>query len=237
MRAELTYFLLICFAVFSGCATVPKTPKPASYYEKAAFAQETELASLFSSDSTILSDADIKHILEYRYSPQNQNRIGIITIAQNSLFGWSDEIHKSGVEVQSKLVSKLLSSFMVFDAAYLPGLLIPEKKTVGHFREAGARYQADLLLIYRVSFRTYEKYKFLSPQKINSYCTVEAVLLDIRTGIVPFSMVGTRDFLTEQSDQDYNNKDTMHRSELAALGFVLEEVGEQVVSFLGSTNR
>lgn len=237
MRSEPTCFLLICFIVFSGCATVSKPQRPASSYEKTAVAQEIEAESLFSSNSAILSDAEIKHILEYRYSPQNQNRIGILDIGHNSLFRWSDEISQSGVEVQSKFISKLRSSFMVFDASYLPNLLIPEKKTVGHFREAGARYQADLLLIYRASFRTYEKYKFLSPQKIKSYCTVEAVLLDTRTGIIPFSMTGTRDFLTEQSDQDYNFRDAMRRSELTALGYVLEEVGEQVVSFLGSTNR
>ena len=235
MLKEYMYFAVILIAFSYGCATVATEPRPASYYDKAYLAQEAvEPESLFSSDSTILSDEDIKRILAFHYKPQKQNRVGILTLGQSYWFGWSDELARTGIEVQERLVSKLRSSPLIFDASYLPRLLIPEKKTVGYFREAGARYQADLLLIYQASCRTYEKYRFFSPDKSKSYCNVEAVLLDTRTGIVPFTVTASRDFFAEKRSEDLNLKETMRRAELNALAEALAEVGEEVVRFLES---
>ena len=237
MRKKYVCLAVALGATLSGCATVAAEPGPATYYDKAYFAETQEPESLSSSDSAILSDEDIKRILTYHYSPQKQNKIGILALGQSYWYGWSDELSRAGVEVQSKLVSKLLSSPFVFDASYLPSLLIPEKKTVGHFREAGARYQADLLLIYCASCRTYEKSRFLSPDKSKSYCKVEAVLLDIRTGILPFTVTASRDFVAEKRSEDLNLRETIRRAELKAVADALSEVGDEVVRFLGTVGR
>ena len=80
MLKEYMYFAVILIAFSYGCATVATEPRPASYYDKAYLAQEAvEPESLFSSDSTILSDEDIKRILAFHYKPQKQNRVGILT--------------------------------------------------------------------------------------------------------------------------------------------------------------
>jgi hypothetical protein len=235
MKFKYIYFLLIGGVIFSGCASVSSTPRPTSYYAQSVVEQGISQQSLFSSDNTVLSDEDISRILSYRYSPQQKNRIGILNIGRSSWLGWSADLDKSSVEIQSKLISKLRSSPIVYDASYLPSLLIPEKKTVAFFREAGARYQADLLILYQISFQTYEKYKILSPDKIKSYCTVEAVLLDTRTGIVPFTSTASREFTTEKSEQDLSLNEARRRAEIVALGDALTEIGDNVVIFLNST--
>lgn len=242
MTKHLWHFALLSMIVLFGCTSVGTVQRPASYYEEesqrsAPFEKTPVPVSLFSSDSAILSDEDIKHILSYRFSLQKQNRIGILTIGRSYWFGWSDELARAGAEVQSELIDKLRSSPYIFDASYLPTLLIPEKKTVGHFREAAARYQADILLLYQASCRTYEKYRFFSPDKSKSYCNVEAVLIDTRTGIVPFTVTASRDFSAEKGDTDLNITETMRRSELSALRGALREVGDRVVGFLGIAGR
>lgn len=237
MRNKGMYLTVVLVVVLSGCATVATAPRPDSYYETDSYAEASDLESLFSSDSAVLSDEDVKRILAYQYTPRKQNRIGVLPLGQRYWFGWSDELAQAGEKVQTKLVSKLRSSPLVFDASYLPSLLIPEKKTVGHFREAAARYQADLLLIYRASCRTYEKYRFFSPDKSKSYCNVEAVLLDTRTGIVPFTVTASRNFVAQKRDEDLNIRETMRRAELNALADGLGEVGDEVVDFLGALDR
>lgn len=232
MRKKDVYLVVVLVAFISGCATVATAPRPASYYDTASLAETTGPESLFSSDSDILSDEDVKRILAYQYSPRKQNRIAILSLGRSYWFGWSDELARAGAEVQTKLVSKLRSSPLVFDASYLPSLLIPEKKTVAYFREAGARYQADLLLIYRASCCTYEKSRFFSPDKSKSYCNVEAVLLDTRTGIVPFTVTASHDFVAQKRKEDLNLWETMRRAELNALADGLGEVGDEVVDFL-----
>jgi hypothetical protein len=240
MRKKCWYSAFLSIIVLFGCTSIETVQRPASYYEEGSsqLVKASEPVSLFSSDSAILSDEDIKHILSYRFSLQKQNRIGILAIGYWSYwFGWSDELARAGVEVQSELIGKLRSSPYVFDASYLPTLLIPEKKTVGRFREAAARYQADLLLLYQASCRTYEKYRIFSREKSKSYCNVEAVLIDTRTGIVPFTVTTSRDFVAEKSDKDMNMTETIRRAELSALGTALGEVGERVVEFLDIAGR
>ncbi len=229
--------MVLLAAALSGCATVATEPRPADYYDRVSEAQNPETGSLFSSDTAVLSDEDIKRILAFRYTPQKLNRIGILAMGQSYWFGWSDELARAGTEVQAKLVRKLRASALVYDASYLPSLLIPAKKTVGYFREAGARYQADLLLIYRASCRTYEKFRFFSPDRSKSYCNIEAVLLDTRTGIVPFTVTVSRDFVAEKTAKDLDISETMRRVELNALGDALGEVGDAVVRFLAAASR
>jgi len=237
MKTKYLFLAFFMIAVLSSCAgTVLTEPqvgaRAADGALLAALAETPEQKSLFSSDSAILSDDEIMRILAHRLLLPKQSKIGILSLGRSYWSGWSDELARTGSEVQSTLVAKLKSCSSVFDASYLPNLLIPEKRTVGHFREAAARYQVDLLLIYQASCSTYEKYRFLSPDKLKSYCTVEAVLLDTRTGIVPFTATASRDFVAEKSDADLNLMETMRRVELNALRETLGEIGDKVVAFL-----
>jgi hypothetical protein len=229
------------FVLFStGCAhkAIVSQHRPDAYYKSRAFeADSMQENSLFSSDSDILSDSDIKKILAYKYKPQKLNRIAIMPVGRSFWFGWSDELDKAGTEVQNTLVEKLRQSQHVYDSSYLPTLLVPEKKTIGHLREAAARYQSDLLLIYKATFRTYEKYKVFSPDKSKAYCNLEIVLLDTRTGIVPLTILVTRTFTAEQTTSDMSFHETIRKAELKALGSALSEVGDEVARFLSDSSK
>lgn len=237
-------FYMVSISVFVlftiGCAhkSVVSQLRPDSYYKNHALETDSGQAnSLFSSDSDILSDSDVKKILAYKFKPQKLNRIAIMPVGSTFWFGWSDELDKAGTEVQNSLIEKLRKSQRVYDSAYLPTLLVPEKKTIGHLREAAARYQSDLLLIYKASFRTYEKYKYFSADKTKAYCNLESVLLDTRTGIVPFTILVTRTFTAEQTTSDMSFHETIRKAELKALGSALSEVGDEVVKFLTASGK
>ena len=224
----------ISLLALAGCASAPVSTmeRSDSYYMSVAEGQAGETVSLFTSDESVLSSEDISNILAYRYSAPAQNRIGVIALGRTFWFGYSEELARTGTDIQTGMVAKLRSSPRVYDASYLPTLLIPEKRTVGHYREAAARYQADLLLIYQAACRSYDKYRFFSPDEAKSYCNVEAVILDVRTGIVPFSVTASRDFMARENKEDMNFRETMARAELKALADALTEVGDEAVKFL-----
>jgi hypothetical protein len=229
------YFLVLLGALaLAGCSTTYSAERPGSYYDGALAGAvlERETESLFTSDEAILSSADIERILAYRWQAPPLNRIGIVALGQNLWFGYSEELTRSGTEIQTRLVNRLRASPRVYDASYVPTLLIPQKRAVGHFREAAARYQADLIMVYQASCRTYDKYRLFSPDEAKSYCNVEAVLLDTRTGIVPFTVTASRDFMTKETRADLNFRETLARAELAALADALDEIGGEVVTFL-----
>lgn len=232
--------LTACLLMTIGCAgpAMVSRSRPDAYFKGIALEEEASgRDSLFSSDSAVLADEDVKQILAFRFKPQSMNRIAILPIGQIYWHGWSDELDKAGQAVQTALIGKLRKAPSVFDAAYLPTLLVPEKKTIGHLREAAARFQSDLLLVYKASFRTYEKYTFFSPDKSKAYCNLEGIVLDTRTGIVPFTILVTRTFIAEQQKADMNFQETIRKAQLSALESALSEVGDEVVAFLNLAMR
>lgn len=229
-------FILVFIFFASGCggkyATVSQS-RPDSYFQGLSMeADSSGSGSLFSSDEAILSNEDVEKILEFRFIPQTLNRIAVLPMGQTYWQGWSDELDSAGETVQNALVERLRRAPSVYDASYLPTLLVPEKKTIGHLREAAARYQADLLLIYKASFKTYEKYKWLDPDETKAYCDLEAVLLDTRTGIVPFTILVSRTYTAAEQKTDMNFYETIQKAQLSALESALSEVGNEVVDFL-----
>jgi hypothetical protein len=145
------FLSVLSLLALAGCAMEPVSTvdRSDSYYMSIAEGQTGETQSLFTSDEAVLSSEDIAKILAHRYALPAQNRIGVIALGRAFWFGYSEELARTGTDIQSAMVTKLRSSPRVYDASYLPTLLIPEKRTVGHYREAAARYQADLLLIYQ----------------------------------------------------------------------------------------
>lgn len=73
--------------------------------------------------------------------------------------------------------------------------MTPSKVSVPLLREAAVRMQADLLLAYRVGSDTYSQYRTVARDKVKAYSTCELVLLDVRTGLVPFTRVVSRERL------------------------------------------
>jgi hypothetical protein len=194
----------------------------------------TAETSLFTGDAALLSDSDIARILAYKYSPPVQARVGIMGLGQQLWFGYSDELARSGEEMRRDLIATLKQATPVADASFLPVLLVPSNRSVAHYREAAARTQSDLLLIYQASCRTYEKFRMFRASESKAFCTVEALLLDVRTGIVPFTNTVTKELLITESKDDSNIYETRRRSELNAIREALSQVATSVASYLAS---
>jgi uncharacterized protein YceK len=237
---RLTLLILIVF-LLTGCSTVSSKSRPASYYDNYERASESLVdASLFSGDAAVLSDDQIRKILDYKYVFPQQNRIAILPLERYSVgrwYDWSAEFTQLNEDIEGKFINKLASSDRVYDASYLPVLLIPKDRSVPRLREAAARYQADLILVYRTNCRTYGKSRFFKPDLAKSYCSVEAVLVDTRTGIVPFTSVSVQNYTTPEGKEDLNKDDTRRRAELVAIQQCLSTVADELVSFINRDAR
>jgi hypothetical protein len=192
-----------------------------------------EEPSLFKSDTEILSDSAIRRILEYRLELPSSSRLAVLQVGARSVedWRWSGEPRLPG-EVTEKLLTALRSSARVRSASPLPSLLVPRHRTVGYLREAAARYQADLLLVYRTDCRTFERYRVFAADVVKATCVVEAVLIDTRTGIVPFTATVSRNFEAKKAKTETNFGETVRRVELEAVAAGLGDLGERVVDLL-----
>ena len=217
--------------VLAGCATpVSTVSRPDAYYES-SLTPGTDM-SLFAGDAAVLSDAAIGNILDYKYQPPALSRIALMPFGRETWSQWSEELSISTDQLEQNVIETLRSSPRVYDASYLPSILIPKNRTVPYLREAAARYQADLLLVYRSYCRSFEKYRMFRANEARAYCGVEAILLDTRTGLVPFTSVASKTFDVRKTDADTNFQETVLKAQLAAVADALAEVSGQIVAFL-----
>ena len=137
--------------------------------------------------------------------------------------------------VTERLTGALRASGRVREAAPLPALLVPRQRTVGHLREAAARFQADLLLVYQTDCRSFERYRVFAPSEVRATCAVEAVLIDTRTGLVPFTAAAARQWSAKKAKEEKNFDETVQRVEWETVGDALEEVGRKTAAYLEGT--
>ncbi|WP_445364491.1 hypothetical protein ACJJIQ_09830 [Microbulbifer sp. ANSA003] len=63
---------------------------------------------------------------------------------------------------------------------------------------------------------------------------MEVVLLDVRSGIVPFTVVSSNEFSARKELGDTNFNETIKKAEIAAVAESLKDSATQLTSFLSS---
>lgn len=239
-RAPLTAALVAALAgTLSACTTTFTTARPAEYTadfnSAAGTSGSPDAASLFTMDAALLGDADIERILAHRYEAPPLSRIALLPFGFSAWSGWSEELAIATADLERNVLATLMASPHVYDAALLPSMLVPEKRTVPYLREAAARYQADLLLLFRSSCRTFERYRLFDPNETRAFCAVESAMLDVRTGLVPFVTTATRNYDLDRSKEDLTFRETVLKAQLGAIAGALGDVSSAVTQFLEST--
>ena len=196
-------------------------------------------ASLFPSDQAVLGDEAIARILASSVSIPPDAKIALMRFPDASgsrVYGryyWADESYlKVQQGFSDTLAGALSASGVVNEVTPLPSLMTPRDPSLPVLREAAVRMQADMLLIFRITSATYSKYRMFAGDTVKAYSTCEIVLLDVRTGIVPFARIVTRERLEKKQASDLELSETMRRTEEAAATDALQATAADLVSFL-----
>ena len=222
--------ILILCIYLQGCGTVGSSSRPQSYYNAV---NANEKGALIGDSEEGLDDKKINRLLYQKVEFPEKIRVAILKLSTDNYWRfYSNDFVQLNNSIVENLIQKLRSSGRVYDASFLPAMLVPEKRTIAILREAAARFQADALLAYRSSCNSFQKFRFISPNKTRSYCSVEAVLLDVRKGIVAKSVVSTQEFSAQKGTNDTNFDETIKKAELEALSKALGEIANEVVGYL-----
>lgn len=232
---------IVCAVViflFSGCA---KMPVNADSVTERSFevGREPIAASLFPSDQVVLGDDAVARILSSRLELPSKARVALMKFPERNgdryygRYYWRDEVYLKLQQNQiDALTGKLVASGDIAEVTPLPSLMTPARVTLPVLREAAVRMQADLLLVFRVGSDTYSQYRTFSKNQVKAYSTCELVLLDVRTGLVPFTKVVSREHLDVKQPADMDLSETMRRAEQAAASAALESGVADLVSFI-----
>jgi hypothetical protein len=200
--------------------------------------------SLFPSDQAVMSDEAVGRILASKLELPAKAKVALMKFpeAEGSRYygrySWRDEEYLKLLESQVDAFTQgLRASDQIAEVTPLPSLMTPSRVSIPVLREAAVRMQADLLLVFRVGSDTYSQYRMFAKDKVKAYSTCELVLLDVRTGLVPFARVISRERLELKQPADLDLSETMRRAEQAAASEALKAAVEELVVFIKAVPR
>ena len=227
--------LSLC-ALLVGCRAASESVGDVDFdsaYAAPAAAPAPLQESLFKEDQAVISNEDMAKILSSKVTLPSQAKLAVVRFGQLPYWwGWSEDFVRANKQIDDDFLGRLKTASRVKEVAYLPSLVTPREMTLPHLRQAAARFQADLLLNYRTSSQNYQRSKLFASDQTRAYCTVEAVLMDTRTGIIPFSTVVTEQFSATRNKQDFDFQETIAKANQQAIAKAWLHLADDVKEFL-----
>jgi hypothetical protein len=195
----------------------------------------TIIQSLFNDKSSSISEDNIQKILNGTYRLPAKLRIAIVRLEnpRQERELWNDETYlKNQASYLDSFAVRLRSSPRVTAVETIPDIIISKAPTFTTIREAAVRMQCDMVLIYNMKGDLYSKYKFFAKADIKAFATTEVLFMDVRTGLIPFSTIVTRDVMSRKLDSDMDYSQTHDRILNQAGLATVNEAGKKITDFL-----
>ncbi len=224
-------------AQFLSCTYSAKASPSERYFSSLEYqSRETLRQSLFREDLSLFSDEEIERILTSKIELPHRARLALLQLGADPhvLVLPTPTEEEGNDDPLAALFERLSASDRLSSVSLLPSLLVPSNLSVAKLREAAARFQADLLFIYRTPCQQFHRNRFLGADRARAYCVAEGVLLDIRTGIIPFSEAVTSTFGTVENPDDLTAYETLQRSQSQAVVQALSDLAEKLIAFLAA---
>ena len=114
----------------------------------------------------------------------------------------------------------------------MPSIMVSATPSFTSIREAAVRMQCNMVLVYSINADVYSRYRAFSSPDLKAYATTDLLLLDVRTGMIPFSTTITKDALARKTKEDLDVSETRDKV-LAEAGLAtVTGIGGKIVDFL-----
>ena len=230
-------FLGCMVVLLSACASTHQAGSHAQAY--GAYADTMITQSLFADRNASISEENIQKILEGTYKLPQQLRVTIVRLEPNTQAKrhywnyWSDEQYlKTQQAYLDQFAEKFRQSPRVTQLSIIPDLLISKTPTFTSIREAAVRMQADMVVVYAITSDIYSKYKLFSKTDIKAFATTQLIVLDVRTGLIPFSAIVTKDTLSQKKKEELDYAEAASRIQNEAVLLTINDISEKITAFL-----
>jgi hypothetical protein len=231
MSATRLSLATVTLLMTAACAKKAAMLPPAPLYPEFRAGDPSSLQeSLFKGDQEVLSNQDIERILASHVDLSNHHRLVVLALSPPS--SWYLETSVLDEQNADRFLKTVATAPQLTEVRMMPALLVPEKRTVSYLREAAARFQADLLLVYTSRVRNFQRDRLLGAGEVSAECAAESVLLDVRTGIVVDSARKAESVTVHKSAGDLNFAQTVAKSESIVAGVAMAQLAGAVVLYL-----
>lgn len=197
--------------------------------------EEPITQSLFNDKTASISEENIQKILAGTYTLPPKLRVAIVQLdnPNRQRYYWSEKQHLKAQQAYLDLfTNKFKQSPRVVSVAIIPDLLVSKAPSFTNIREAAVHMQDDIVVAYAISSDIYTKYRAFSSPDIKAFATTQLLVLDVRTGLIPFSAISTKDVLSQKTKEDVGNAEATGRIKNEAVLLTISDIGERISAFL-----
>lgn len=236
MKSKIILMLSVIMGMTS-CNVYHET-SPAQVYNMGAASPTDEInitESLFNDKEAKISEENIQKILNGKYALPQSLRVAIVNIenVQTKRYYWDNEDYLSARQKYLDImINNLQSQTRVQTVSLIPEILLPAPATFTGIREAAVRIQADIVIVYSVNGGLYSKYKLFSAEKYKAFATTQLLVMDVRTGLVPFTEVSTKSYESQKEKSDFNDDEARRRVQEQAVTQTLDVICQSINRFL-----
>jgi len=230
-----TILLVATILAFVSCTT---TRQIGGGYNAAGNFEVPITQSLFDDKNSSISEENIQKILDGIYQLPEKFRIAIVKLEskqyqqRNYWRYWTDERHMKAQQSYLELFTDNFKKFQqITSVSVIPDLLISSSPTFVTIRESAVRTQADFVAIYSITSELYTKENWFSSPDIKAFATTEFLLLDVRTGLIPFSTIVRKDYQSRKQKEDFNDEAVNERVKNEAVLLTIREIISQLTEF------
>jgi hypothetical protein len=117
----------------------------------------------------------------------------------------------------------------------VPQVMIAKPATLTSLRQAAVLLQADALLIVKPISYSDWRFQWFEADTAKGITSLEVLLLDTRTGVVPYTAVVTETAEISQIGSDYSQMELLSRAKKSSETKALSQVAPAVQKFLSKT--
>lgn len=204
--------------------------------------EPTMTQSLFADNNSTISEENIQKILEGTFRLPDNLRVAVVKLESKQIgrmYGWwtNEEYLKTQQSYLDLLTDKLKSSSRVQRVSVIPDILISNNPKFVTIRESAVRTQADVVAIYSINSEIYTKNKAFARADIKAFATTQFILLDVKTGLIPFSATITKDYQSRRNETEFDDSEARNRIKNEAVLLTLNEIGMQLIDFFDKEKR
>lgn len=240
---EFRFVALAIVASMLGCSSAMKSSSP-KFLNSAQYENRKNLkTSLFGASNSALGARELNTILDSKISFNWPARVAVMRIKQKyqgqswghfAGHSWSTSAFVLDKKLVTQFIGELESSDRIAEVILLPNLMIPNELSIEAIRNAAARVQADLILVMKPeSFVDYEV-RLFEKNQAKAQSTIEAIFLDVRTGVIPYTAIATETLLIKSRTEDLNRAETMRRVQQEAEGKAMVKTAKDLSKFISS---
>lgn len=231
------FILPIIVLVFTSCGGNHAASNKSYFSEGREYSADYNdpiTQSLFADKNATITEENIQKILDGTIKIPEKLRVSVIRLDQTERrYYWNNEGYQKMSQAYMDLVTEQLKKTgRVTKVSSVPDLLINKPLTYTSIREASVRMQSDIAVVFTITTDTYSKTKFLSKRDFKCFANTQLIILDIRTGLILFSSVITKDAMGQKKENEMDNAEAVKRVQYEAALLTLNDIGERINEFL-----